>query len=372
MGKFSNYFERKVSQLKAGSEAMVASLDNFMFSKNNQEPIYDPDLPHQLRHPHNPTCPSASELSSAEFPFDPSAFKFQADDDGVLVLKRTSGYSTEYHKHAKEQLAASNPLGIVSVGEGEHPEIAELEGDISHERKEGQWYTNPQGRHCLARPNLVDNLSQPSNLSLPRSDDSLVLDPDNYAWPPNMRGPGSPYLQVPRPSNISVARLEYMVPCKAQAVKVIKRKPVPKPRLRESYLQKKPLPGLPSDQQRHSDTRSFRERIENFVGRPISSLNGSVDQISFHASAGKDILCIIAEIDPVAAGFTNKVVAKVLRGRSKKCGDLRRLNSSEREPDHTAPVERLRQLRETVKRERMFVHISEPLLHMGEPFKITF
>ncbi|MCJ1421225.1 hypothetical protein MMC32_007587 [Xylographa parallela] len=351
---------------------MAASLDNFMFPKNNREPFYDPDLPHQLRHPHNPACPSASELSSAEFAFDPSAFEFQADEDGVMVLKRTSGYSTEYRKHATEQLAASNPLGIVSFGECQQPEIAELEGDTSHERKEGQWHTNLQSQPFLARAELVDSLSQPSTSSLPRSDDPLVLDPDNYAWPPHMQGPGSPYLQVPRPSSTSVARLEYMVPCKAQAVKVIKRKPVPKPRLRDSYLQKKPLPELPSDQQRHSDTRSFRERIENFVGRPISSLSASVDQISFHASTGKDILCIMAEIDPVAVGFTNKVVAKVLRAHSKKCEDLRRLTSSENEPDHTAPVERLQELRETVKRERMFVHISEPLLHMGEPFQITF
>ena len=372
MGKFSSFLERKMTQLKAGSEAMVASLDNIIFTKSNQEPVYDPDLPHKIRHQHHPVCSSASELSSGEFPFDPSAFELQADEDGVLVLKRTSGYSTEYHRHAKEQLAAPNPLGTIKLEDGDPPEVAELEGDTSHERKENQWYTSLQGRPFLARPNLVDNLSQPSSSSLSRSNEALVLDPDHYAWPPNMQGPGSPYLQVPRPSSTFVARLDTVVPPKGQAGTVIKRKPVPKPRLRESYLQKKPLPELPTDQQRHSNTRSFRERIENFVGRPLSSLNDSPDRISFHASAGKDILCIFAEIDPLAPGFTNKVVAKVLRGRSKKSGDLRRSDASEREADHPEPVERLRELRESVKRERMFVHISEPLLHMGDPFKITF
>ncbi|MCJ1381992.1 hypothetical protein MMC17_005104 [Xylographa soralifera] len=343
-----------------------------MFSKNNQGPVYDPNLPHHLRHQNHPLCPSASELSSGEFPFDPSAFELQADDDGVLVLKRTSGYSTEYHQHAKEQLASPNPLGTILLGEGDQPAIAELEGDISHERKENEWYTSLQGRPFLARPNLVDNLSQPGISSLSRSNESLVLDPDNYAWPPNMQGPGSPYLQVPRSASGSVARRDPMVSHKGQAGTVIKRKPVPKPPLRESYLQKKPLPELPSDHQRHSHTRSFRERIENFVGRPISSLNASTDRISFHASAGKDILCIFAEIDPIALGFTNKVVAKVMRGRSKKSADLRCSDFSERGAGHHEPAEQLRDLRETVKRERMFVHISEPLLHMGEPFKITF
>ncbi|MCJ1293618.1 hypothetical protein MMC34_005173 [Xylographa carneopallida] len=373
MGKLLGFLERKLTQLKAGSETMVACLDNIISYKSNQDHVNDLDLPHKLRHQNEPLCSSASELSSAEFPFDPSAYELEADDDGVLVLKRTSGYSTEYHKHAKEQEAAPNPLGIISFGDSHPPEVAELEGDISHERKDSEQYTSIQGRPFRARPNSVDDLSQPSTSSLPHSTETLVLDPDHYAWPPILHGPGSPYLQAPRPSSTSVARLDHVIPPQLQAGPVIKRKPVPKPRLRASYLQKKPLPEIPSDRQRRSHTRSFRERIETFVGRPLSSLNTSADRISFHAAAGKDILCIFAEIDPAAPGFTNKVVAKILRGRSKQSGDLRHSNSSsKREADHAQPAERLRELRETVKRERMFLHISEPLLQMGEPFKITF
>ncbi|MCJ1393467.1 hypothetical protein MMC18_006342 [Xylographa bjoerkii] len=374
MGKFSSFLERKISQLKAGTEAMVASLEFIMSpgNKNVSDPVYHPDLPHRLRHQGHPACPSASELSSADFPFDPSGYELRADESGVLVLKRSSAYSQDYRNHANEQLAAPNLLGIVSLGEGDQPEVAELEGDSPHEQKRNQWYTDLQGRPLLARPNLVDNLSQPSIPKLPQSTQPLVLDPDNYAWPPDMQGPGSPYRQVPRPASGALARLKSLVPRKGQAGAVIKRKPVPKQPLRKSYLQKKPLPELPSDQEQHGQTQSFRERIETFVGRPISPLNTSADRISFRASAGKDILCIFAEIDPVALGFTNKVVAKVLRGRSKESTDLHRLKSIERKHANDEPVDQLRELREVVKRERMFVHISEPLLHMGDPFKITF
>ncbi|MCJ1285412.1 hypothetical protein MMC26_004752 [Xylographa opegraphella] len=372
MGKLSGFLGKKLTQLKAGSEAVVAGLNNIMFSKNNKYSAYDADLPHKLRHQNHPVCPSASDLSSGDYPFDPSAFQLEANEEGVLVLKRTSGYSAEYHKQGQEQLASANPLGIVSLGEGDQPEIAELEGDTLPERKEKQWYTSLQGGPFLARPNLVDNFSQPSTSSPPHSKESLVLDPDINTWPPSMQGPGSPYLQVPLPSSTSVARLRPIVPTKDQAARVIKRKPVPKPSLPERYSRNKPLPELPSDQRRHSHKPSFRKRIENFVGRPMPSLESSADRISFHAAAGKDILCIFAEIDPVAPGFTNKVVAKVLRGRSKESGDSRRTNSFERAADLADPVERLRELRETVKLDRMFVQISEPLLHMGEPFKISF
>ncbi|MCJ1397623.1 hypothetical protein MMC11_000819 [Xylographa trunciseda] len=371
MGKLSKFFERKIVQLKAGSEAMVASLDSIICSQNNKEPVFHPDVPHRIRHPHQPSCPSASDLSSADADFDPRPYELRAED-GRLVLKRSSAYSRIYHQHANEQLAAPNPLGIVLLGEGADPEVAELEGDTSHNQREGQWYINLQGQPLVARPNLVDNLSQPSISEPPQSNESLVLDPDNYAWPPDMQGPGSPYRQVPRPASGTVARLKSSVPPKGQAGVVIKRKPVPKPPLRKSYLEKKPLPEPPFDQERQSHPRSFREHIEDFVGRPMPSLSASADRISFRASAGKDILCIFAEIDPVAPGFTNKVVAKVLRGRSRQSTEFANSNPAQRNTDGGKPAEQLRELREVVERKRMFVHISEPLLHMGEPFKIDF
>ena len=374
MDKFLSFLGRKTEKLKASSGAVVACLDFVICPRNNHKlrPVHDPDLPHRIRHANHLSCSSASDLSSADCPFDPNPFSLQLNEQGILELRVASGYTENYHEYANEQLVAPNPLGRVYLGEGEHSEIAEVESETSRDKKEDQMYIGLQGRPLVARPNLQDNLSQVSIPERHRSIEPSVLDPDSYAWPPCMQGPGSPYRHIPRPGSGAVSRSDLPVTRQRQAAIAINRKPVPKPRLRKSYLRRKPLPELPSNQDRCSKKRPLRERIEDFVGKSLSTTSSSVDRISMRASLGKDILCIFAEIDPLSSEFSNNVVAKVLRGRSKKTADSRRLDSNEGEAGDDEPLDQLQDLREVIKRERMFLHISEPLLHMGEPFKIIF